>query len=347
MQTSVHSLTTGNHRLICIILKMITSRIRLLPTSPDDLDEETQEDILSSSLAVIFPDDITNQHGDAQNSVIYTSPSFGDVILTLADPASESRALFSHFVWNAGVELGIMMEDGGGRTVESSEAINGDAMGGIAGEMNWSVKGEKVLELGAGTGLAGIMAAYVGAEEVVISDYPAEEVLANIQNNVSTNVDARRKGSAIPSSTTSKLSKQPELEVGPVSVEGHSWGVLTDPFSVSHSHTFTRLLVADCLWMPHQHLNLLQSISHFLSPSPTARAWVIAGFHTGRERMRGFFGEDLLSSDGVGLEIERIWERNAEGGEREWLWERDGGKEDITGRKRWLVIAVLKRKTVA
>jgi nicotinamide N-methyltransferase len=80
---------------------MLTDKIRL--SGPESNDPE---DILSSSLGVIFPDDITNQHGDRDNSVIYLSPSLGPLTLTLADPQGEdSRKLFSHFLWNAGLQL--------------------------------------------------------------------------------------------------------------------------------------------------------------------------------------------------------------------------------------------------
>ena len=92
--------------------------------------------------------------------------------------------------------------------------------------------------------------------------------------------------------------------------------------------------------MPHQHANLLSSIRWFLAPE--GRAWVVAGFHTGREKMRGFYATEALAT--ADLEIERIWERNADGKEREWV--EDRGREDITERKRWLVIAILKRRGI-
>ena len=41
------------------------------------------------------------------------------------------------------------------------------------------------------------------------------------------------------------------------------------------------------------------------------------------------------------MSIERIWEKEAGGREREWVVDR--GIEDVTERKRWLVIAVLQR----
>ena len=276
---------------------MLTDKIRL--SGPDSNDPE---DIIFSSLGVIFPDDITNQHGDRDHSVIYVSPTFGSITLTLADPqGDDNRRLFSHFLWNSGLQLAEFIEED---------------------DQNWRVKGERVLELGAGTGLAGIVAALKGAKEVIISDYPASEVIANIKNNVKRNIGSRElKG-----------------QIGEVGVEGHEWGVLNDRFSAGYKEAFSRVLVADCLWMPWQHENLLKSIRWFLTIE--GKAWIVAGFHTGREKMRGFYETGLL--DAVGLEIERIWERNAEGAQRAWSIDR--GIEDITERKRWLVIAILKRR---
>jgi hypothetical protein len=57
------------------------------------------------------------------------------------------------------------------------------------------------------------------------------------------------------------LSRKDKTGVGEVRVEGHEWGVLDDAFSKENKESFGRILVADCLWMPWQHLNLLKSIS--------------------------------------------------------------------------------------
>lgn len=187
----------------------------------------------------------------------------------------------------------------------------------------WDVGGKQVLELGAGTGLAGMMAALQGAQKLVISDYPAAEVLRNIQANVDRNLEPRK--------------IQNPQAVAEAEVKGHEWGVLDDRFSVENQGGFEVLLVADCLWMPWQHGNLLRSISWFLGPA--GKAWVVAGFHTGREKMRGFYAREALME--AGLEIEKIFERNAEGLEREWV--EDRGIEDVTERKRWLVVGVLKK----
>lgn len=66
---------------------------------------------------------------------------------------------------------------------------------------------------------------------------------------------------------------------------------------------------------------------------------MVAGFHTGRKIMKGFFATDVLEA--AGLEVERIWEREANGREREW--KEDRGKEDLE-KKWWLAVAILKRR---
>lgn len=279
----------------------MTDKIRLAGAESCD-----PEDFLGESLGVIFPDDITNQHGDIDHPVIYLSPRFGDITLQLADPqGDDNRKLFSHFLWNSGLQL--------------AEFIEGDG--------DWDVRGKKVLELGAGTGLSGIVAARAGAQEVIITDYPAPEVLANIKTNVTKNVPTAK----------------PTTETGAptsCSVHGHEWGELSesDSFVQEHKGSFDIILVADCLWMPWQHENLMKSISWFLKP--TGKAWVVAGFHTGRAKMSNFFIAETLASHN--LEIESITERDPDGEERKWVFDR--GIEDVTVRKRWLVVAVLKLK---
>ena len=124
-------------------------------------------------------------------------------------------------------------------------------------------------------------------------------------------------------------------------MKGHEWGQVSDSFSKAHVGHFTRVLCADCLWMDGEHQSLVNSMLHFLSPSEDARVWVIAGFHTGRAKVSAFF--DVAAC--AGLVTEEIWECDVEGQERSWDPRRGSGKEDIGERKRWLVIAILKRKT--
>lgn len=158
-----------------------------------------------------------------------------------------------------------------------------------------------------------------GARHTVISDYPAPAVLANIRRNVQ---------KAVPHHVGSSCL-----------VYGHEWGVFEDD-AMQQKHQFTRILAADCYWMPSEHLNLVRSMLHFLTLDPAGRIFAVAGFHTGRSKLAAFF--DCAVEEG--LEVEEIYEEDDEGRRRDWERERDGGREDHTARKKWLVVARLKRR---
>ena len=97
---------------------------------PDRADEP--EDIFASAPGLIFTDDLHNTHGDPGSTIIYKSARFGNIELKTADPQLENeRRLFSHYLWNAGIQLAELISEEG----------------------KWTVKAHKVLELGAG-GLA-------------------------------------------------------------------------------------------------------------------------------------------------------------------------------------------------
>lgn len=125
----------------------------------------------------------------------------------------------------------------------------------------------------------------------------------------------------------------------------HEWGVLDTPWAVENKGRFTRIIAADCLWMRSQHENLVKTFLWFLPSDPDeGRVWIVAGFHTGRAIVAGFF-ETVVQ---MGMVIERIYERDLNsGGEdgrevrREWTPVREG--EGPENRKRWCVVAVLKR----
>lgn len=46
------------------------------------------------------------------------------------------------------------------------------------------VRHKNVLELGAGAGLPGLISAMLGAQNVVITDYPDADLIANLQHNI-------------------------------------------------------------------------------------------------------------------------------------------------------------------
>lgn len=126
-------------------------------------------------------------------------------------------------------------------------------------------------------------------------------------------------------------------------IEGHEWGELSsaDEFVAEFAHHFTRIIAADCYWMPNQHLNLVRSMLHFLTLDSKGMIFTIAGFHTGRAKLAAFF--DVAIEEG--LDVEEIYEEDAEGNRRAWVPERDDGAEDHTERKKWLVIARLRRRS--
>ncbi|EWC43440.1 hypothetical protein DRE_07581 [Drechslerella stenobrocha 248] len=268
---------------------------RISEESPSDAADAV--DIFESSLTTIF-NEVRNQHGEPGQHVTYTSPTYGRISLRLADVQKEETRLFSHHLWNAGVEVAGMIESG-----------------------EIAIAGETVLELGAGAALPSLVSALAGAKTVIITDYPAPEILANITANISLN------------ETLLSSSRAP-------SVHGHTWGNLNDHVAQEYPAYFTRVIAADTLWMDWEHENLVSSIRHFLKDSdPTAQAVVVAGLHTGRRKVANFW-EVAVSS---GLSIESIKERDVDGVEREYLPDR--GIEDATERKRWLIIGILKIKT--
>ena len=194
-----------------------------------------------------------------------------------------------------------------------------------------------------GTGLAGIVSGLARASDVAISDYPSPEIIASIKSNVEKNVPEY-----VRSTHTNQhhmIWREEDVKFPSASyhssmrVYGHKWGDLNDHLSRSHKGYFDRIIAADCLWMLAEHENLADSMLHFVSRDADAQVWVIAGFHTGRTKIASFFDTAVEK----GLEISRIYERDVNGHERAWKRERDGGREDVTGRKRWLVVAVLKR----
>lgn len=156
--------------------------------------------------------------------------------------------------------------------------------------------------------------------QVTVTDYPAPAIVDAIATNVAKNV--------------------PDPIKPRVRVEGHKWGDLSTPFAEADAHKYTYILAADCFWMPHEHDNLALSMLHFLSYASEARILCIGGFHTGRAKIAAFFEETVPKG---GLEIEDIFEMDANGKRREWAKERDGGKEDVGERKKWLTIARLRR----
>jgi EEF1A N-terminal glycine/lysine methyltransferase len=179
----------------------------------------------------------------------------------------------------------------------------------------------------AGTALPSIISIHSAASEVSITDHPSSPALATgaIQANVEASLElVRRRG----------LNPQ-------ISINAHEWGSVTDAFAQERHNHYTKVIAADCLWMPHQHRNLINSIAHFLSRACGACALVVAGFHTGRDIVADFFrhfsvanGKDDITTE---LCIAEIYESDMRGARRIWQEERTNETKEET--KRWCVVA--------
>ena len=116
------------------------------------------EDIFGSSLGGVITDDLQNQHGeDPETVILYRNAKYGELELRTADfDGEEQRRKFAHYLWNAGVMIAELVT---GRVKEGEQKTeddeftrweNGNWWTSEEEEKQWSVKGEKVLELGAG-----------------------------------------------------------------------------------------------------------------------------------------------------------------------------------------------------
>lgn len=128
---------------------LLPSLIRTVPLASS---VPSPEDIFTSTLGLIFTDDLHNQHGDDPSTLlVYKSRRHGDVELSVTDPAGEEqRRKFAHYLWNAGVLMGELV---GGRPAPHVEDLDGREVAWWVRadeEERWSVERHAVLELGAG-----------------------------------------------------------------------------------------------------------------------------------------------------------------------------------------------------
>ncbi|KXJ92844.1 hypothetical protein Micbo1qcDRAFT_160677 [Microdochium bolleyi] len=223
----------------------LTSRLTVLGDPADD----DPEDILNSSLAAIYPDDIANTHGDDAHALSYASPHLpAPLLLRLADPRGEHhRSLFSHYLWNASLLLAELLEaatlrvpigggsgDGDGSDAGTDELQPGSSTrrGPSTGYLeSFDVRGLRCAELGAGTALPSLMAALLGAGHVTITDYPSPEFLETVRHNVEANVQEDKSPlffSAAAKTTTNGAQSQggvvPAAAVAPERTKGVAVG---------------------------------------------------------------------------------------------------------------------------
>lgn len=191
-----------------------------------------------------------------------------------------------------------------------------------------------------GTGLPSIISALCGAHSVTVTDHLSSPSLTThaVRRNVEENL--QHVGDHVPA----------------VQVRGYSWGDGVMYSSQKYGQTipesrgekYDRILLADCLWMPSQHQNLVGTAERYLRDDDdgSACALVVAGFHTGRQIVASFFAQaDLGRASGASprkatrLKVADIFEIDVDGNTRRWNEEREGETKEAL--KRWCVCAVL------
>jgi nicotinamide N-methyltransferase len=259
----------------------------------------TPEDILSSSLQSLYA---------------YTPVTFSDSIfthepsgLTLVSPdtAPSNWGLHASSVWIASIFLANHLDNVDLTSFSPHEIIH-------------------VLELGAGSGLPGILFAKrnSGKATVTLSDYPDEGILHALEENLVRN----------------------QISPSLARVVGHLWGQSTAVLG-----TFDVVLAADTLWNSEMHTPFCQTLSRVLRRNTEARIYLVAGLHTGRWTIRRF----LEKLEEFGLVADQVKERKVDNTfdydpndpicglpERGWAVEREG--EEESERRNWIVWIVVK-----
>lgn len=174
--------------------------------------------------------------------------------------------------------------------------------------------GKRVLELGAGAGMAGIsIARRWNNARVVITDYPDAGILRTLQQNVARNCLEEDSGG--------------ERGDTRVQVRGHAWGS-EGGIVENHYHV---VVAIDTLWTSDTHVALCQSIARALMREEGCRVYLIAGIHTGRWVLNAFLNTAVQYGFCVDYLIEL---RVRDGYEREWYVEREDTAEE---RREWLL----------
>lgn len=119
------------------------------------------------------------------------------------------------------------------------------------------VQNRTVLELGAGAGLPSLTAAILGAQQVVVTDYPDPDLIVNLRYNID-------HCSALKNKST-------------IVAEGYLWGSAADVLKLhlpSGTSGFDLLILADILFNHSEHRKLLSTVHTCLKKSSDSVALV-------------------------------------------------------------------------
>lgn len=181
------------------------------------------------------------------------------------------------------------------------------------------VRGRTVLELGAGAGLPSIMAAVLGAQRVVMTDYPDREIVEVMQRNID-------ECDLLPWRASGGEGEARQQDA--VIAKGYIWGRDAAPLLAELPPSqggggFDVVILADLLFRHSEHGHLLDTIRDTLRKGAESRALVF--FTSYRPWLRhkdlGFF--ELARERG--FVVEQVLERKME----RPMFEEDPGDEEV------------------
>jgi nicotinamide N-methyltransferase len=256
--------------------------------------ESDPEDILSTSLQTLYGyAPIT--HSSAGRDFTYTAKTSSNVsgsrhftiTLRIPDTQPANWSLHASAVWVSSLYLADHLED-----------LRLDQyLGNIV----------RVLELGAGAGLPGILIAKTHSVQVDISDYPDPNLIKTLSENVHINGVSDR------------------CRVVPYAWGTHSAILTQEPFDV--------IIACDTLWNPDLHPPFISTLCLLLRKTHDARIHLIAGLHTGRYTLQVF----MDAVQGAGLDICSAQEREVDSSiQREWNVSR-AEVENEQEKRQWVV----------
>jgi predicted nicotinamide N-methyase len=223
--------------------------------------QEDAIDFFESSLESLFGHHQAASGEPGQLNTLHLTRSKADddddaITLRYRIPASKTNRLFAHYQWDSGLFLSELIHRQTGPASNEKRFQEAD------------VRGLSVLELGAGTGLPGLISARRGASRVLITDYPDEGILSALRESAS-------------------LAKAQDV----ASIRGLDWAddEALQGIGATYPDKFDRIICADVLWLSSSHLPLLNTIHRLLGISATARCVLVSGFHTGRRALSHFF----------------------------------------------------------
>ena len=240
-------------------------------------DSPSSDDGLGAS--ALFQEPADYWRPEAQPTAVqYTLRSGQQLTLRLVG----HNPLWAHHLWNGGRVLAAHLEQHAASLVQ----------------------GRRVLELGAGAGLPGLVAALHGAKEVFITDYPDAELVENLGVNI---------GSA----------RGGHHAMAPAQALGYLWGAQL-PAALGPEGSFDLLLLADLLFNHSEHGKLADTVARTLSRS-AAEAVALVFFTPYRPWL---LDKDLDFFNVVrerGLRVAKVFEQKME----TVMFEQDPGDEEI------------------